>query len=173
MCKAVLRTIACLALALTGCAGPGEFSQGRVIADYELSGYLKRDFGIAGLNQLIADDSYQLVSERWFFTDFAALLRADLSRNGLSQYVPRSNDCDDFTRNGASLAQRLNARRFSQSALAVGEFWYQQRDGNFHVILIAAVDRGGKLAPVFMEPQTQRQVFLTEAEILSCQGLRF
>ncbi len=150
------------------------------VVEYEVEGYLRKDFGIQPDYAIIADGAYALVNPDWFYGPFARSLGQFYREAGLDDYWPGTNDCDDFTRGAAWLAQLFYVRSsglslFDFSALAVGECWYITDQGVGHVILIALVEAKPplKLQPVFMEPQTQRKVTLSECEIVSIKFLRF
>lgn len=141
----------------------------------DIQGYLRRDHQIDSQQVIFADTEYRCVDEEWFFTSFAKSLRNLYDAVGINVGEAESNDCDDFTRGAAWLVQVLHHRtpHHGRKSAAVGEFWYC-RNGDpedEHAVVIGIVDASGR--PVFMEPQTQRRVELTEAERRSCTVLRF
>ena len=91
---------------------------------------------------------------------------------GAASWSEEANDCDDFARCAAFLAQLLHYRtpgRPPASALAVGELWYVRDNGEGHAINIAFTDKG----VVCYEPQTRAIVTLSPAEKNNCFKIRF
>jgi len=140
---------------------------------HELTGYLRKDWGINPANVMVADREYVRPAADWFYGEFALASGILFGQLGLRQFAPERNDCDDFARGAAWLSQVLHHRTsIERTALAVGEFWYF-RKGNpedEHAVNIA-IDHNRK--PMFMEPQNQQRIELTEAERISCTALRF
>jgi hypothetical protein len=125
-----------------------------------------------------ADAHYDLPAADWFIGSFAQSLHEALDALNLVRYQPQSNDCDDYARMGASLAQLLHfhTRPRGTTGLAVGEFWYQIRNmGGAHAICVA-ITRLSPTSPLqlmALEPQNQTPVILTPQEIQSCSFVRF
>lgn len=121
------------------------------------------------------DFYYYLPNKHWVFNEFAKSL--DSLLNFLNNNTPNSasNDCDDFARAGAFLAQTLHSRTSpdSNAGLAIGEFWYKKDSGVAHAINIIVVRDYENLQLLFLEPQTGKEIILTENEKNSCFFWRF
>lgn len=124
-------------------------------------------------NRMVADGSYSLCTQDWFCGAFAGALRTLLFQMDSTLWRSESNDCDDFTRIGATFAQMLHSRggKHPDKALAVGEFWYESEDGP-HAI-VAAIVKQGDHKLFFLDPQNQKPKLLTYDEIASCSAYRF
>lgn len=133
---------------------------------------------------LVVDREYQHPSKDWFFGTFANAMQANLQSLGVWDYAEQENDCDDFSAITRALAQVMNHRTGSEAghekgkALAVGEFLYTiggdtSDEAKGHAINCAIILHEGKPSLVFMEPQTGKQVYLSEKEIQSCNFFRF
>ena len=130
--------------------------------------------GIWTAKCLIADDLYSLPTREWFLGKFARAFGRLLWAAKLVAWIQNRFDCDDFARLAAALAGILHKLSSKQpTGLAVGEFWYQRAGGDNHAIAVAIVEEAGDWDLVFMEPQTQRELKLTEEEIQSCIAYRF
>lgn len=117
-----------------------------------------------------SDATYARPTKRWLEEDFWKWFTSWRFEMGLSNWT-RRNDCDNFARAYAQAAQDCHAlsvaRRGEGEAegLAVGEFhYYSQRLHGWHAIVIAVVETG----LIFVEPQNNRQLVLTESELRSC-----
>lgn len=136
---------------------------------------LTRNHGINPDKFVLVDSEYAFPSKTWLLNEFCGSLKSFLNYLGLSDYQKSNNDCDDFCRAAALLAQVLHHRTSpnSDSALAIGEFYYNLDSGaGNHAINIAIIfDSEPKI--VFLEPQTREQVFLSEREKNSCYFIRF
>jgi hypothetical protein len=117
----------------------------------------------------LPDASYTRPTLRWLQGAFWDAFREDRF-NKVGRYS-RKNDCDNFARAYAQLAQDCHAMSTGRDAegLAVGEVFYITRKGEGHAIVCAFTDQGRK----FIEPQTGRVIDLTENELLSCTFVRF
>lgn len=115
-----------------------------------------------------ADDTFARPKLSWLLGAFYDAFREDRF-NKVGRYS-RKNDCDNFARAFAQLAQDCHAISAGSDAeaLAIGEFFYQSRNGP-HAIVVAFTDAGRK----FIEPQTGRVLELTEGEAMSCTFARF
>jgi len=118
----------------------------------------------------IADRSYAAMQQGFLEQAFSESLKKWVLELGI-RYQQECEDCDDFARFAASVAQLWNAKSANEGhALAFGEFWYVKDNGDAHAINIALVE-GGKV--VFYEPQTQRIVELSEIEKWNATMIRF
>jgi hypothetical protein len=153
-----------------------------ILHNFEVTGVLRKDHGMRGEAEMIADLELALPTRQWVFGPFAKALRIHYETYGLLPFVPERNDCDDFTRQACSFGAMLHNRTvkalglmdLDETALALGEFWYLRggdpRDE--HAVALAVVRENRKIIPVFMETITQREVFLTEQERISCKAFR-
>jgi hypothetical protein len=119
----------------------------------------------------VRDESYMLPSPDWFTDTFPAELKDFQFRNRQTSAVPETNDCDDYARGAAWWAQRCHTRsegRRTHTALAVGEFCYDDSTLGRHVIIFAIVRHAAAFRILFMEPQTGRMRDLSKTEIESC-----
>lgn len=130
---------------------------------------------------LVVDREYIHPTKDWFFGAFATAMQNNLRELGVADYTAEENDCDDFAAIARAMAQVMNHRTAGHErgkALAVGEFLYTiggdtGDEAKGHAINCAIILKDGKPVLVFMEPQTGRQVYLTEKEIQSCNFFRF
>jgi hypothetical protein len=130
---------------------------------------LLSNIGVATFDLVIADEEYSLPTRRWFLGTFAAALNRDLDLLGVQTWKPELNDCDDFALLTTALARVCNAlSNPKQNALAVGMFCYMPDGGGYHAINFAIVSEAGQRKVLFLEPQTQQEVKLSEREISSC-----
>lgn len=110
------------------------------------------------------DETYARPQKDWLINTFGHWF---FSRWGRYE---RKNDCDNFARAYCVYAQESHAETDSDSeACAVGEFCYIREDGVAHAIVLAFTDKG----PIFIEPQTTREIILTPKEVLSCFRVSF
>lgn len=116
---------------------------------------------------LMSDRNYNIPDKNWFFTDFAISLDSLLKFFKTKQWTEENNDCDDFARAGAFLAQTLHSRHKLNTGLAVGEFYFSYQ-GVAHAINFAIIKENNELKVVFIEPQTGEQLFLDEMEKATC-----
>lgn len=118
-----------------------------------------------------ADAFYNIPDKNWLLIEFQQSLKSFLDFFGLKKWEDQNNDCDDFARAAAYLAQILHSRtpgREKGTALAVGEFHYiKENPKGAHAINFAIV-KNPDLKLVFFEPQTGEELILTQAEKESC-----
>lgn len=149
---------------------------------HDAIGYLRRDWKIDPIVLLPRSRQIVLVDEEWVFTELVEAARVYAREMGLERYVRESNHCPQFVMRVVSLASDLHIRggQHSDSGIAVGEFWYQRNGhpADEHAVVTAlAPAPGGRIKPVFMEPQRLwdgsggRIESLTEAERISCTAL--
>lgn len=127
---------------------------------------------------LAADSEYAHPTENWFYGSFASALKTLFFQLNLTLWKAEENDCDDFARLAAAFAQSLHARTKSKrpgTALAVGEFWYDRSspDGPQAHAVNCAIVYDGDYKLLFLEPQTQKRITLSQQEIASCSAYRF
>jgi hypothetical protein len=108
------------------------------------------------------DTSYAEVNSAWLPTYYEQF-RQTLFDQGVTKWDSRF-DCNHFATYYAALAQtKFYAANFQSwtkaQSLAVGTFWYISRRG-VHAIAFAVTERG----LIFVEPQTGREVNLTQSE---------
>lgn len=85
----------------------------------------------------LLDNVYVLPDFDWIRFDFAIALKNWLESNGMAQYEPEGNDCDDFADNAATLAEILyfnSPDRIRGTSLAIGTVKYMRRDGIYHAL---------------------------------------
>jgi hypothetical protein len=122
---------------------------------------------------VISDAEYNLPSKDWVLNEFSNSFLSFLKFLGADEYASEKNDCDDFSRLAACLAQILHHRTSQEikTGLAIGEFWYRIDSGGAHAInFIIYLDTTPKI--MFYEPQTRKEVFLSETEKQSCSFWR-
>lgn len=120
---------------------------------------------------ILADESYLLPSYHWLSNTFPAVLRDYKNRIAVI-YARNTNDCDDYARIAAALAQYLNFQTGAEAALAFGEFWYIRNDGQGHSINCAVVFDNDDFRLLFFEPQNERLITLSRKEIEACTFIR-
>lgn len=133
------------------------------------------DYGIDGSKITCGDELYALPDYDWLFADFARALQTLQNAFFVWNWIDQKNDCDDFARGAAWLAQVLNNNTTTKAeALAIGEFWYvRDVDSQAHAITVAICKIGDERKMVFMEPQNQTHINLSDNEIRSCVYCRF
>lgn len=116
-----------------------------------------------------ADDAFARPTLHWLQGAFWDAFQRDRWEK-VGTYT-RKNDCDNWARAYAQLAQDCHAATAGNDAdaLAVGEFWYVRDAGGAHAIACAFVESG----LVWIEPQTGRDLLLSAAEFQSCTFVRF
>jgi hypothetical protein len=115
------------------------------------------------------DGYYECPDYGWLQDVFAEGLEQFRKTQGISQYVPGGNDCDDFSLDTEFYA-RLTFRKSkpdSQATFACGLFSYRQASGGLHMINVFVCDRDAPRL-VYYEPQADRIVQLSKSEIQSC-----
>jgi hypothetical protein len=116
---------------------------------------------------------YCLATEQWLLGPYALYFDQMLKSLGVHGYKTQWN-CKDFSSLYRMFAQRCHAdtlRPERPERLAIGEIWYQTRTGGGHAINVAVLG----VEPtrlLFVEPQSQLAVTLTEAEIASIAYVR-
>ncbi len=123
-----------------------------------------------GANAVILDGDYSLPTKEWFLGDFASALWTDLNRLGLEHYAANANDCDKFALDAVWIAHvsHFKANLKPGTGIAVGMFCYQRDAGGAHAINFAIVEEDGQPNIIFLEPQTQQQVYLSDTEAKNC-----
>jgi hypothetical protein len=109
--------------------------------------------------------TYAEVNSEWL-TKFYQDYRSELNRLGIVKWNERF-DCRRFAGLYAELAQSkffvesFQSENAAQS-LAVGQVWYNLENGKgAHAIIVALTERGR----IFIEPQTGKEVTLTQKEV--------
>lgn len=166
-------TSAILALGLSCRRAPEQPSGTSVITGAQLDAVFERE-EIWGY-PLTADKLYSVPSLRWFTEEFPRQWHQFAFSHLTETYQVEANDCDDWTRGAAFFAQLLHSRSKQGTALAVGEFWYEQAQGRPHALLAAVCHDGStNFVIAFVEPQGfPRAVTLQKAEYQSCIARRF
>lgn len=124
------------------------------------------------VSPFLPDLGYAPVNSKWlagYYDEF----RADLHRRGVVKWEGRF-DCNKFATAYASGAQMRYFRDSFHSwaptqALAVGEIWFRPTPTTAHAVNIVLTERG----PLVIEPQTGRELVLTEAQRASVFYCRF
>lgn len=139
----------------------------------EISNYLN-DNKIKPMYFFTADANYSIPTKKWFLNEFSKSLVDHLIKIGIFRYAAESNDCDDYSRFAATLAQIFNAKSGrSDKGLSIGEVWYIKNGNLPHAITIAIVANKGNYEICFMEPQSGKQEILSQKEIESIYYVRF
>lgn len=132
--------------------------------------------GVATQSWHLADRQYAMPTRNFLTGAFSAALWTLQEFFGVLGWTEEAQDCDDFAglaRCFAQILHFLTPGRPAKTALAVGEFWYQQDNGaGGHAINVACCG----LDPsdvVFYEPQTRKEKFLSDAEKASATMVRF
>jgi hypothetical protein len=132
----------------------------------ELAEFLSR---ITGGSGFCIDNSYLLPALNWVAGGFTESWFE--FKNAIGAYSAEDNDCDDFARGAAFLAQVLHHNtpdRAKHVGLAFGEFCYISNTIGSHAINMFVCREDGALKIGFYEPQTCSVVELTPDEIGTC-----
>lgn len=126
--------------------------------------------GVRADSKLVADLDFSLPDRAWVANEFAASVLSVQHALGVTGWSEGSNDCDDFARLAAALAQVLHHRTRTgrKTGLAIGEFWYWKYDLSQHAIVFVIVREGDERVLLFWEPQTRQFVKLTNEEKSQC-----
>lgn len=140
-----------------------------------------REFPGCGWKIWVWDAEYAVPSARSFkrafesdFAEFMGVVRQLILRK--VDYSTNDFDCEDFAILGRACVSMMNVvnrrERRSNRAIPAGVLCYNQGgvEGNGHAINFCVVDRDGKDAVMFFEPQTGREIQLTEEERCSVFG---
>jgi hypothetical protein len=133
----------------------------------------------------VPDREYDCPTKSWLLEkEYWKWFRDKQYKLGVQTFVNECNDCDDYSSRYRVGAQILNTRRVWKNVLkqmvgmvtqplpiAVGEVWYKQNAGGGHAINCAFI--GSRPDFVFIEPQTQKIVELSNSEIRSIFFVRF
>lgn len=123
----------------------------------------------------IVDRLYAMPTRTFLLGAFSGALLSFQTFFKVLKWTEEANDCDDFARLAAGFAQVLHyltPGRPTATALAVGELWYVQDSGGGHAINIAVCGHGPDDV-VCYEPQTRKEVRLTDNERLNIMAVRF
>jgi hypothetical protein len=127
--------------------------------------------GAQPLDLVLCDEEYVSPGKTWLRGSFADTLQGNLKALGLSDWKPEAFDCDKFARLAWAFATIDHARTPGRPAagLAFGIFMYQPDGFTSGGHAINVVICGANAEDIlFFEPQTQREVTLTQEEIESC-----
>ncbi len=124
-------------------------------------------------NIVTGDSNYAVPTLSWVKGAFSKDWRDFVGMLKVADYAPSANDCDDFARLAATLAQVCHHRTKghpTDTGLAFGEIWYQSPQG-LHAINVFVFGKDLELG--FYEPQACKVVTLTEQEMKSICYARF
>lgn len=152
----------------------------QTLAGTDVTGYLKLQHGIVGLQTVEHDERYVFPTRRFIRERFAPWYRAELKGRGLLEAVPESNDCDKRSRRAVLDAVELHHKTRPGVGLAWGIFKYAMggigvgRRARNHVINIGV--EVVSWAPVLVKPffwdfLLWEEVTLTRREVESCMLL--
>lgn len=115
------------------------------------------------------DATYAKPTLNWLQTKFWDWFSKWRWEMGLNKWT-RKHDCDNFARAYVSAAHDCHALTTGDDSegLAVGELWYVTKVGP-HAIVCAVTDHG----LIFIEPQNNHQLILTQSELDSCFFVHF
>jgi hypothetical protein len=154
------------------CLEQSQESQVTILSATDLSVLLMTDLRVRPSKfGHIRDDAYMLPSPDWFTDTFPDTLRRFQFHVGQRNAADECNDCDDYARGAAFCAQLNHAStegRKTKTALAVGEFSYDDATLGRHAITFAVVRHAAAYRLLFLEPQTCKPIELSRAEIESC-----
>ena len=135
-----------------------------MMSNWEMKQFM--DANVAAFDTIQWDDEYALPTREWVLGEFSVALRRNLELLGADKYTAERHDCDDFARLAwamAGLCHNLTSTR--KSALAFGLLTYTTDAGGGHAINFAVVHNAkGEREIMFFEPQTQREVYLSQQE---------
>ncbi len=117
----------------------------------------------------IADKEYSLPDRNWILTEFSIAWNSLQKFLNIKDWRAETNDCDDFARGAAFLAQVLHARHKFETGLAIGEFYFNSdvMKGP-HAINFFIYKENEELKLGFYEPQTYLECQLTDMERAKC-----
>lgn len=117
-----------------------------------------------------SDENYSIVKSSWVFDTFYPWFQGELSRYGISAW-DKKFDCDDFAALFRVLCQvcHLKSAPSKTDGLGVGEVSYDKDETSPHAINVVLTDNG----PIFIEPQSGKQLILTKNEENSIYRVRF
>lgn len=116
-----------------------------------------------------SDENFNIVQSSWLFDKFYHWFVGELNRYGIQAWNKKF-DCDDFASFFRILCQICHLKsNGTTDGLAIGEVHYEQDNASFHAINVALTEKG----PIFVEPQTGQQLFLTKNEEKSIYRVRF
>ena len=165
-----------LTLLIVGCgkASDKSIESFQTISAQELESVITNRINILGF-QLSRDENYILPSEKWVKEQYLPKLSKFLFDYNLNTYRADANDCDDFAQYGSTVAHILNAHNKNKiiAGIAVGDFVYF--DGlEIHAInIIITSDENKKINILFVEPQNQIIITLTQEEKNTCLEMYF
>lgn len=146
----------------------------KLLAGYELTGYLKLQHNIRA--QFIEfDELYAPVSKRFILGKFSEEYVRELDRKRKRIAHLQSNDCENFAMRAMLLAQDLHdSTNQGQSSVAFGmvNYWIDADINKKHWINFGANWKDTTplvLNAFFWEPQTRREVFLSQQELNTCE----
>lgn len=138
---------------------------------------LRKGYDYTKINSFYqGDDPYAVVESRWL-QEFYTKWNDELWKKDLVKWDPRF-DCNRYASHYVASAQlefyrkRWGTNETAQ-ALAIGEIWYRperQTDGGSAHAIVAAITEKGL---IFIEPQTGKEVYLSEKEIGSIYLKKF
>lgn len=143
-------------------------SSTELILELAVAGYGGGNSGIFD----VVDRQYALMTEDFLTGEFSKSLWSLQNFFETKQWIAESNDCDDFARAAAFLAQTLHHRtpnKPKDSGIAFGELWYVRDAGDAHAIDIVKTENGYKE----YEPQTRSIVKLSATERANTFKIRF
>lgn len=153
---------------------------------HDVIGWLERDWKIDPPQRLVAARGIVLIDGGWFFREGARAVQVYFAEMKLQGFFRESNHCGHMVRRAAGVMDDLHVRGgvHRDVSMAILEFWYCQKGDptKEHAVLMGVTDgagTGSPIKPLFME--VQRVVrgesgdlgMLSEAERISCTGLRF
>lgn len=123
------------------------------------------------LQERTLDRNYSLVDES-FIEVFAKDFHSLLYQLNLLMYAKDSNDCDKFAYLAWSYARLCHGRMKTGTGLGMGVVLYQPDNSEQgHAINVWILRVNGKLIYKFWEPQTQKEVSLSQNEKDSISGI--
>ena len=140
------------------------------IGYHELYNFLSEK-GILPANRVAADDVYSLASINWIRDTISYEYNKFLSLIGMARYETDSNDCDDFARAFTLFCKKefRNSLKDKKHSIAVGEFYYIQKNGKAHAInFMIVLNEKREKELLFYEPQMKQFIKLSDEEIQSC-----
>lgn len=119
---------------------------------------------IPSQGSVLADRYYYPVDIQWLKKEYKNKLAKKMYGR---IWTKESGDCDDATVLAKSLSSEMQWFD-GKASLALGEFYYVNRNDVGHAIIIFVYSQSQKLNVGFLEPQTGEIIELTEAERNSC-----
>jgi hypothetical protein len=149
-----------------------------VMSDVDLQVCLQTNrFTVNGC-AVFSNAKYWVPEESWAKEKLPAILLNNQVKVGMTKAVNEANDCDTFSKVGASAARIWHANNnwatLPGTTIAVGEYYYTKWPGVRHaVVAVLTRTAKGKYTLVFIEPQGCKVIEPSREELDTCTNYLF